>query len=253
MGGAVSGFINKVTSNVTNFVQNVESKVSEAATGLLQKAVSGFEGFVKNASSAISSLSSGGMPSISSLFSKLLGAAGAAGASQAGSIEQFLKDFISKLPTAQLENGATVNTGAIPERNMTAEMAQMQQVLAAMVNSGQLSQTAANAMTTALGGTAAATGAATAAPATTNTATAGTNGNPGNFSSIINNMQAQNTGGTDGLSSAQSNILAQIKDENLRAQTKAQMQAENLTRDSAFFARMAQMMDEALKDIIRKF
>lgn len=247
MGGALNSIgsaISSVASGVTNFVENAASTVTEAASSALQSITDGFSGAVNSAASAISGLTSGvgGFGSLSQLFGKLLGGSGPAG----GNIENFLKELMSKFTgQAQLENGTTVNTGAVPQRDFTAEMTAMQQVLAQMQANGQIP---AGSFLAGVAGTA--TGAATAAPATTTTATNAT-GNSGDATSIVNNMRAQMQGGTGGLSSYQSNLLAGVKDPDQRAQMEAQMKMSNLTRDAQFYSEMAKLMDESLKGVIR--
>jgi hypothetical protein len=238
IGDAIGGVVNSVASGIGDFVDTVESTVSDTASSLLQTVSDGFDAVGSVAATIVDPLgilglnSSGGLPSLGDLAQSVLGAASQTGTN----MESYIKDLIAQLDgQASLENGSSIHTGTVPQRDFSAESAALQEVLAHMQASGQL------------GNIGSSSGAATAANYNASS------GNAGDATSIVNDYRAQSQGGTtEGLSSYQEGLLSGIKDTDQKEQMRAQMKMQNLTRDAAFYSEMAKMMHESLQDIIRK-
>lgn len=133
MGFDIGGLVKSVVSTVApKFVEAVKSVSTEAVGALKNVVSSGFDSLVKSAGDSIGKLATG-FPAISDLATKLLGQGAEAvkGFAEQGfaSFEKWLGDKIGQLSPKTLENGESVTTPTLANRDFGAEFGKIKDII----------------------------------------------------------------------------------------------------------------------------
>ena len=188
IGNAIKAEIKKVAPKVIDTLKKVAGDTFQKGKAIFDKAKT----FVQDR--IISPLKNG------KLMEKLLGGLKSKFEQLSGSVEKGLKEFLSKLQPKTLENGQSVVTPAIQDRNIQEELAKILETIKGQSAGGSSATTGSN--TSAATGTTGTTG-STSSAATTSSSGNRAGGIEQQIMSMGNNMA--------GLSPLQQNMLDKLK------------------------------------------